>query len=107
MNITRDVILDILPLYLAGEASQDTRDLVEEYLKNDQELAILAKRTRELDKSADIDIPLRREDQMKAYQEAQRVIQGRTVVWGAIIAAVFLAVLGFAALVYFMGTPVP
>ncbi len=39
MNVTREVILDLLPLYLAGEASPATRALVEEYLKQDTELA--------------------------------------------------------------------
>jgi predicted anti-sigma-YlaC factor YlaD len=39
MNITREVILDLLPVYLAGEASPATRALVEEYLKQDTELA--------------------------------------------------------------------
>ena len=33
MNITHDVITDLLPLYLAGEASSDTRALLEEYLR--------------------------------------------------------------------------
>ena len=40
--ITRDVILDLLPLYLAGEASDDTRQLVEAYLQTDPKLAVLA-----------------------------------------------------------------
>ena len=39
MNVTREVIIDLLPLYLAGEASRDTRALVEEYLEQDPELA--------------------------------------------------------------------
>jgi anti-sigma factor RsiW len=39
MNITREVILDLLPVYLSGEASPATRALVEEYLKQDTELA--------------------------------------------------------------------
>ncbi len=39
MNITREVILDLLPVYLAGEASPDTRTLVEEYVQHDAELA--------------------------------------------------------------------
>jgi hypothetical protein len=39
MNITREVILDLLPLYLSGEASPATRALVEEYMKQDAELA--------------------------------------------------------------------
>ena len=39
MNVTREVILDLLPLYLAGESSPATQTLVEEYLKQDEELA--------------------------------------------------------------------
>ena len=35
MNITKDVINDLLPLYEAGEASADTRALVEAFLKAD------------------------------------------------------------------------
>lgn len=39
MNVTREVILDLLPVYLSGEASPATRTLVEEYMKQDTELA--------------------------------------------------------------------
>jgi hypothetical protein len=40
MNVTREVILDLLPVYLAGEASPATRALVEEYMKQDAELSL-------------------------------------------------------------------
>ena len=39
MNVAREVILDLLPVYLSGEASPATRTLVEEYMKQDPELA--------------------------------------------------------------------
>jgi len=39
MEITRNVINDLLPAYLAGEASADTRALIEEFLRRDPELA--------------------------------------------------------------------
>ena len=39
MNVTKDVVLDLLPVYLAGEASADTRGLVEEFLRQDPDLA--------------------------------------------------------------------
>lgn len=39
MEITRDVILDLLPLYLAGEATPATMRLVDEYLDRDPTLA--------------------------------------------------------------------
>ncbi len=44
MNVTRDVILDLLPLYLAGDASDDTRTLVDEFLQSDPTLARFARR---------------------------------------------------------------
>ena len=43
MTITRDVILDLLPIYTAGEASADTRALVEQYLQRDPSLAAQAR----------------------------------------------------------------
>lgn len=39
MNISRDIVKDLIPVYLAGDASPDTRSLVESYLKTDPELA--------------------------------------------------------------------
>jgi hypothetical protein len=39
VNISRDVVKDLIAVYLAGEASADTRALVESYLKTDPELA--------------------------------------------------------------------
>ena len=43
MNVTGDVILDVLPLYPAGEASNDTRTLVDEFLLSDPTLARFAR----------------------------------------------------------------
>ena len=39
MNVSRDVAVDLLPAYLAGEASADTRALVEEFARQDGEFA--------------------------------------------------------------------
>jgi anti-sigma factor RsiW len=39
MNVTREVIVDLLPVYLSGEASAATKELVESYMKQDPELA--------------------------------------------------------------------
>ena len=39
MNVTREVILDLFPVYLSGEASPATRVLVEGFLKQDTDLA--------------------------------------------------------------------
>ena len=38
-NVTRDVIVDLWPVYASGEASQDTRRLVEAFLSEDRGFA--------------------------------------------------------------------
>ncbi len=38
MNVPKEVILDLLPVYLAGEASPATRAWLDEYLAQDSEL---------------------------------------------------------------------
>ncbi len=38
MQVTRDIVRDLLPVYLAGEASADTRAVVEAYLAEDDKL---------------------------------------------------------------------
>lgn len=43
--VTRDVILDLLPLYLADEVSEPTRQLVVYHLENDPKLAKLVQQT--------------------------------------------------------------
>lgn len=39
MMVTRDVVKDLLPVYLAGEASADTRRLVDDFLATDAALS--------------------------------------------------------------------
>lgn len=39
MNVTREVITDLWPVYATGEASADTRALVEEFLRRDPKFA--------------------------------------------------------------------
>jgi len=41
MRITRDVVSDLWPLYQSGEASTDTRALVDEFLRDEPEFARL------------------------------------------------------------------
>jgi hypothetical protein len=38
-NVTRDVIVDLWPLYVSGEASQDTQRLIQAFLAKDPEFA--------------------------------------------------------------------
>jgi len=48
MTVSRNVVRDLLPVYLAGDASKETIALVEEFLKSDHELANEVARARDL-----------------------------------------------------------
>ncbi len=98
MELTRDVILDLLPLYVANEASSDTRALVEEYLKTDPELAEMAKDPGAMKLPNDIPVHLTTEDRMQAYREAKRYMFWRTVIVAGIVSFSFLCLAALALL---------
>lgn len=43
MNVTREVITDLLPAYFSGEASEDTKILVEDYFRHDPDFERVAR----------------------------------------------------------------
>ena len=98
MEITRNVILDLLPLFLADEVSADTRALVKEYLETDPELADIANQTETMELPEDIPIPLTKEDKMEAYREAKRFIFLRTAILAITISFTVVCVLALALL---------
>ena len=102
MEVTRDVILDLLPLYLDGEVSADTRELVEKFLATDPGLARIAERTPTIALSDEIPIPLNKEAEMKAYLEAKRFLFRRTLVWAIVVGITLFALVGFAVLAFFL-----
>lgn len=101
MEITRNVILDLLPLYLADEVSQDTRVLVEKFMETDSELAKLAEQSAALGLPEDIPVPLTKEDKMEAYKEAKRYMLWRTVFLGVLVSVTLLSILVFIVLAIF------
>lgn len=52
-NVTRDVISDLWPLYASGEASPDTRALVDAFLREDAEFAKTLRETQQRVPSAE------------------------------------------------------
>ena len=100
-DIPRNVILDLLPMYLANEVSPESRELVEKSLETDQELAKLAQKQKDfLEFPQDIPLPLTEEDQIKAYKKS-RLQLAFTVIFLAVILS---AVLGFTLLMFFVST---
>ncbi|MGH9730621.1 MAG: hypothetical protein ACRD4A_02895 [Candidatus Acidiferrales bacterium] len=43
MNVTREVVTDLLPVYFSGEASGDTKTLVEDYFRGDPDFERIAR----------------------------------------------------------------
>ena len=93
MEISQNVILDLLPLYLAGEVSADTRHLVEKYLKTDPELADIAKQLMAFK------LP---EDQMEAYKDAKRYMFWRTVILAVVLSIILMGLIAFVTLGFFL-----
>jgi len=87
MNITSDVITDLLPLYLAGEASDGTRKLLEEYLREHPEFAATvrnaAARSAALLDAADRQVPSDHEkatlERVRRFNQKRRVLLGLTM----------------------------
>ena len=90
MKITRDVILDLLPLYLADEVSDDTRSLVEQYLTDDPALAKLAEQS-SFQQWGDVPVPLNKEHEMKSFEKTkQLLIQQRMLMGFAIFSTLMI-----------------
>ena len=92
MEITRNVILDLLPLYLANEVSADTRALVEKYLKNDPQLAKIAEQSSAKELQENIPVPLTEDDKMIAYRKTKRLIVLFSIILAGFISFIFFII---------------
>jgi ferric-dicitrate binding protein FerR (iron transport regulator) len=81
MNVTKEIIADLFPLYLEKECSLDTRALVEEYFQRHPEDA------RELQRIANTPLPgeappAQGLDEARSLREARRIVRRRSWVLG-------------------------
>ena len=74
MNIPKYLIIDLLPLYLADEVSDETRNLIEEYLKTDPQLATLAEQAKSAPSLQEIPAPLRKDNEMEALKKVKKMM---------------------------------
>jgi hypothetical protein len=101
MKISRDVIYDLLPGYFAGEASPDTRALIQEYFETDPEFRRMAERFQAiLDDARKRDLPDSEAARERATfdrvrSQAKRRQETRAMAVGFGLAAVFAAVMAF------------
>ena len=90
MEISRNIIIDLLPLYIVDEVSPETRTFVENYLENDPELAEIARKISASKLLEEIPIPITKEHEMEAYEEAKLQQRKYIITLVAVVSAVFL-----------------
>jgi hypothetical protein len=96
MNVTREVITDLLPLYFSGEASDDTRKMVEEFFDQDPEFADLARRTANPPEKLVQDVlPPEAGVEKQALKKTREMVQTRNVWLGFAIAYTLVPLLLF------------
>ena len=73
MKVTRDVVSDLWPLYAAGEASADTRALVDDFLAGDEEFARALRHGVDLPA---IDLSLPPDEEARALARTRELVHG-------------------------------
>jgi hypothetical protein len=99
LEVTRDVVSDLWPLYRAGDASVDSRGLVEAYLAAD---AAFASTLKESEMLSHVVPPVRLspEGELRLLQDAQQrartkllIVAGSIAMGGLLLVAVFAGAL--------------
>ena len=89
MMITKDVILDLLPLYEAGEVSADTRALVDAYLKEHPEVAAQGGAPDAMFKASPVARPER--DRRQALEHTRRLLRRKHWLFGLALSCTLTA----------------
>jgi len=105
MEISRNIILDLLPLYIADEASPETRALVDQYLENDPELATIAQKLSAPELLKEVPIPITKEHEMEAYEEAKLQQRRYIITLVAVISVIILLMMAAALIGLFLLIP--
>lgn len=92
-NIPQHVILDLLPLYLADEVSEETRTLIDEYLKDHPQLAKLAEQAKQAPSLQDVPAPLKKETEMEALKKVKKMMIQHNVFLGlAVVLTIMMGI---------------
>jgi hypothetical protein len=93
MNVTRDVIYDLLPAYFAGDVSADTRKLIEDFFATDPEFGRMAARFQTIAERARqsdaVSIEAERERRSFSRVRARLGLRYAALMWGAGAALAF------------------
>ena len=98
MNITQDIIEDLLPAYFSGEASAGTHGLVEDYFARNPAFEVQARRAAQVVEALG-HLPMARPDaggELTALKRARRVLLWQRILMALALTCSFNAVsLGF------------
>src|SRR5512138_2289965 len=92
-EVTRNVIMDLLPLYLAGELSADTSALVEHYIEADSGMKEIIAQMKKAEALPRAPAAFSTEVALKTFQEAKKWTVIRTLGLAVIIGAFTLVCL--------------
>jgi len=92
MNINKDVITDLLPLYFSEECSAGTKQLVEEYFETNPDFEKWAKRLNKNPLPKDIPQNLQITDEMNSLLKTRRLLNARGIFMGF---AIFFSLVPF------------
>jgi hypothetical protein len=90
MQITKDIVHDLLPVYLAGDASRDTQAVIEAYLAEDPKLREIIAAAR-MDQPPPVEVPAGLEQQ--SLQRARRLLNRKTLWLGCGVMFSFASVI--------------
>ena len=77
MKVTRDVVTDLLPLYLSGDASDDTCRLVDDFMANDPEFGQMARGMSDANLKHDKLPPVRPELELQTIKKTKKLVRLR------------------------------
>lgn len=89
-ELNRNIVMDLLPLYISGEASPETVESVKRYLETDPELAEIAKEMAKANSLGKVPLPFKREAALETYNEAKKWMTTRAIGIAAIVGLVFM-----------------
>lgn len=96
LNVTRDVVADLWPLYESNDATADTRALVEDFLKTDPEFATTL---RAAAGTPSPQIDLRPEAKLAALKRTRDLVRGNGWLRGLRLFAIVMTIFSFGRIV--------
>ena len=101
MKITWDVIKDLMPLYFANEVSDDTRILVDEFIKKNPEF--FEKYKIKYNDFSKVPETLKKEDQLEAFLKVKKLQMIRTIILSVVISVGVLGLISLIAVIIKLG----